>query len=30
MARASCALDDEENLIIPPKEDAALCEALQP
>jgi hypothetical protein len=24
------ALDDEENLVIPPKEDAALCEVLQP
>ena len=24
------ALDEDENLIIPAKEDAALCEALQP
>jgi hypothetical protein len=24
------ALDEDENLVIPPKEDAALCEALDP
>jgi len=24
------ALDEEDNLVIPAKEDAALCEALQP